>query len=81
MAKTQPLPPREQPLLDGDRLSWAYYQWLATVVTPKLNAPVSFAAPATSTSPGTFGQVGLDQNFLYVCVTTNLWRRIPLSAF
>ncbi len=37
--------------------------------------------PATSTSNGTAGQVAADASFLYLCVATNLWRRVAVSAF
>lgn len=40
---------------------------------------VSFAAaPATSTSTGTQGQLIQSGNYLYICVATNTWRRIEL---
>lgn len=34
-----------------------------------------------STSPGAPGQLAFDSTYLYVCVSTNSWRRIALSAF
>lgn len=37
--------------------------------------------PATSTSAGTAGQVAADASFLYLCIATNLWRRVAISAF
>lgn len=37
--------------------------------------------PATSTSNGTAGQVAADASFLYLCIATNLWRRVAISAF
>lgn len=39
------------------------------------------AVPASSTSPGTTGEIALDANFLYYCYATNLWRRVTGSAF
>ncbi len=39
------------------------------------------APPATATSPGTLGQIAEDNNFVYVCVATNTWRRAPLSTW
>ena len=37
--------------------------------------------PATSTSNGTAGQVAASSGFLYLCIATNLWRRVAISAF
>lgn len=37
--------------------------------------------PATSTSPGTSGQVAASATFLYLCIATNLWRRVAIAAF
>lgn len=38
-------------------------------------------APATSSSPGTAGQVAYDTNYLYICVNSSSWRRIALTTF
>ena len=41
---------------------------------------LSFVAPpATSTSTGAAGSIAEDDDYLYVCVATNTWRRVPLS--
>lgn len=37
--------------------------------------------PATATSSGTAGQVAADTSFLYICVATNVWRRVAIAAF
>jgi hypothetical protein len=37
--------------------------------------------PATSTSPGTKGQITADSNYLYFCKDTNLWVRTALSEW
>lgn len=37
--------------------------------------------PATATSNGTAGQVAADSGFLYVCIATNVWRRVAISSF
>jgi hypothetical protein len=39
------------------------------------------AAPASATSTGTPGQKAYDSGFLYVCISTNVWRRVALSTF
>lgn len=42
---------------------------------------VNLSGPAHSSSPCTPGQLAADQNFVYVCVTANHWKRSPLSSF
>lgn len=37
--------------------------------------------PAASSSAGVPGQFSYDANFLYLCVSSNSWRRIALSTF
>lgn len=37
--------------------------------------------PASSVDPCVAGQFAVDQNFTYVCIQTNTWRRAALSAF
>lgn len=37
--------------------------------------------PATSTSLGSVGDFAYDTNYLYLCVGTDNWRRIPLLTF
>ncbi len=52
--------------------------------SPVLNgSPVvsSVAVPATSASTGGVGQIAGDNNFLYVCVATNNWRRVALTTW
>lgn len=43
--------------------------------------PNVVGVPATATSSGTAGQVAMDTGFLYVCVATNVWRRVAIAAF
>ena len=42
-----------------------------------------YLAPATksSNSPGTPGEIAVDSNYVYVCVSANTWKRAALSAF
>lgn len=42
---------------------------------------VNLSGPAHSSSPCTPGQLAADQNFVYVCVAANQWKRSPLSSF
>lgn len=37
--------------------------------------------PATATSTGTAGQVAADSGFLYICISTDVWRRVAVASF
>lgn len=37
-------------------------------------------APATPTSTGTVDQIAYDDDYLYICTATDVWRRIPLAT-
>jgi len=37
--------------------------------------------PASSSSAGVAGQIEWDQNYLYVCVATNTWKRVAISTW
>lgn len=37
--------------------------------------------PLTSSSTGIGGQIAYDASFFYVCIGTNLWRRVAISPF
>jgi hypothetical protein len=50
---------------------------LATALANKLSVPV----PTSSTDAGVAGQIAYDTSFIYICVDTNTWRRIPASTF
>ncbi|HUD64658.1 MAG TPA: hypothetical protein VMQ17_08775 [Candidatus Sulfotelmatobacter sp.] len=78
--KFQPAPPHEQVFLDGDKPSKAWYQWF-TLLPPRLTSPAVGSTPASSAANGIPGQISFDQNFLYICVATNTWKRLALSAF
>jgi hypothetical protein len=39
------------------------------------------AVPANATATGTAGQEAYDANFHYICVATNVWRRVALTAW
>jgi hypothetical protein len=46
----------------------------------ELSAAVG-ASPLTSSSTGTVGQFSFSDNFMYVCIAPNTWRRVPIAAF
>ena len=38
-------------------------------------------APATATATGTVGEIRITSGFIYVCISTNTWRRAALTAW
>lgn len=51
--------------------------WLTNVV-----APLFWSLPPSSTnSAGTAGQVAYANNYLYICVSSNTWRRVQLGSW
>jgi hypothetical protein len=37
--------------------------------------------PASSTATGTKGEVAWDDDYIYVCIDTDTWKRVALSAW
>lgn len=37
--------------------------------------------PATSSATGTTGMISWDANYIYVCVTTNTWKRTSITTW
>ena len=54
--------------------------WLQDVNDTVYNLRVS-TPPATATSAGVAGTVTWDTNYIYVCVATNSWKRVAISAW
>lgn len=87
-ANFPPLPTQTQFFDKGSAsgISWGWLQWflaLARAITSLIGI-VSLQVvgiPANSGAPGTVNQVALDNDFLYVCVASNTWKRIPLVSF
>lgn len=47
----------------------------------KNSKSVMTTVPASATATGTAGQIAADASYLYVCVATNTWRRVAISAW
>jgi hypothetical protein len=43
--------------------------------------PSTSAAPPSVSGPGTPGQTAYDNNYFYVCVSTDTWKRTPLATW
>ena len=57
-----------------------WLQWLVAL-WGAVRGPANTAPPVNSAAAGTLGQLAFDQNFLYVNVGVNKWKRIPLNSF
>jgi len=77
--------PDSLPTADGSALACGPdgdMYWMPTassVVDGAQVASIVSTAPTTSGSPGTVGQVAVDNNFLYVCRAENVWVRAALD--
>ena len=41
----------------------------------------SNSPPASNTATGTKGTINYDNDYLYICIATNTWKRVALSTF
>ena len=82
MASTNPNnpPQAQEPVLQGSSFSFSWYTWFSQKVGRNLQT-ASPSAPQTSGASGTPNQIAYDQNYIYVCVGANTWKRAALSAF
>jgi hypothetical protein len=80
--KFQPPPIQGQQLVNEDGTATIpFAKWLL-LIPPAVTSPAnSGSVPANSTSQGIAGQMATDGNFLYVCIGTNQWKQVALSAF
>jgi hypothetical protein len=47
----------------------------------ELNYPTVVGAPLTASSPGETGQIAYDNDYVYICIATNTWKRSALSSW
>ena len=52
-----------------------------TVSTTKYKLSALNTAPSSSTDTGVTGEVRFDANYMYLCVSTNTWKRSPLTTW
>lgn len=45
------------------------------------SAPALASVPASATATGTAGQISFDAAYLYVCVATNVWKRVAIASW
>lgn len=64
----------------GLKANTASPTFTGTVTTPNLIISTG-TAPSTITSTGTKGQIAYDTGYLYICIATNIWRRVALTTW
>lgn len=42
---------------------------------------ISVDVPPTPSSPGKYGDMSWDENYIYICIATDTWKRTPLSSW
>lgn len=52
---------------------------ISTTNNPGISTISPNQAPISSNDSGSAGELRWDTNYLYVCVTNNLWKKIPLN--
>jgi len=55
--------------------------FLTNSVSASVDLLKATGAPANSASTGAQGAIRFDSNYLYICVSTNSWKRIALTEF
>jgi hypothetical protein len=68
-------------LIDGAQGSAAYWQFDNTKI---MTIPGTIKAPQTtkaSNANGVAGEICWDTNYIYVCITTNTWKRATLNSY
>jgi len=69
------------PILENGQMHWGWVKQFQ-IASTQLNAPVATtAAPTSSASAATFGQIATDGTYLYIATGNNQWKRIPLTSF
>lgn len=46
----------------------------------RLNLPAS-STPASAGAAGTTGEIRYDSSFIYICVSTNTWKRVAIGTW
>ncbi|GAB1371205.1 hypothetical protein MASR1M45_12670 [Candidatus Kapaibacterium sp.] len=59
-----------------------YLSGVTSALQTQLNGKMVWASPpASATASGTAGQIAYDNDYLYICVATNTWKRMPLATW
>lgn len=59
-----------------------YLSGVTSAIQTQLNGKMAWvSAPASAAASGTAGQIAYDNDYLYICVATNTWKRMPLATW
>lgn len=61
--------------------SGPYFRDVASGDTIPISGTWVVGVPATPTSPGEPGQLARDDDYIYVCIEMNTWRRLQIGAW
>lgn len=72
--------PQTPPIETGELHNQLQYIYKALRILADRTYPKA-ETPATASSPGIAGSLAYDTSYLYICVSTNTWRRIAHASF
>tara|TARA_Y100000591_G_C21778251_1_gene669522 strand:- start:919 stop:1197 length:279 start_codon:yes stop_codon:yes gene_type:complete len=49
--------------------------------TPTGTGIMKNGTPASATASGTAGEIQYDSNYIYICISTNNWKRVAISSW
>ena len=76
MAGIIPPPPNEK--LE-ESINWR--NWFLSVYNSRFSFKnIDAQVPTTSSGSGVTGEIRVDASYIYICITTNTWRRIAIPA-
>lgn len=64
-----------------DSPTYPWERWFQAITDFLTALQIPRATPASSTATGVPDSITYDQNFIYVCVAKNTWKRAALSSF
>ena len=56
-------------------------EWTNDVAIPGVFSILTLSTPASASATGTAGQIGWDANYVYVCISTDTWKRAAISTW
>jgi hypothetical protein len=60
----------------------SYLVGVTSAIQTQINTKMNWvSAPVSATATGTVGQVAYDNDYIYICVATNVWKRMPIATW
>lgn len=60
----------------------SYLSGVTSAIQTQINGKLNWVSPPVSANAtGTAGQIAYDDDYIYVCVSTNKWKRIPIATW